>query len=85
MLPLLAKGGFYHAGQVCVSVQRIYVHESLFDRVADGLVDLAKKIKMGDPASKATEVGPLIRHENSIDFLLAFFNKDIIFLEVFFL
>ena len=62
MLPLLAKGGFYHAGQVCVSVQRVYVHESLFDKVADGLVDLAKKMKLGDPADKSTEIGPLIRH-----------------------
>jgi acyl-CoA reductase-like NAD-dependent aldehyde dehydrogenase len=62
MLPLLAKGGFYHAGQVCVSVQRIFVHESLFDQVSQGLVDLAKKMKSGDPSEKSTEIGPLIRH-----------------------
>ncbi len=37
MLPLLAKGGFYHAGQVCVSVQRVFVHESLARQVAEGL------------------------------------------------
>jgi acyl-CoA reductase-like NAD-dependent aldehyde dehydrogenase len=34
MIPALAKGGFYHAGQVCVSVQRIYVQESICDEVA---------------------------------------------------
>src|SRR5690606_30098010 len=33
MIPALIKGGFYHAGQVCVSVQRIYVHESIVDDV----------------------------------------------------
>ena len=34
MIPDLVKGGFYHAGQVCVSVQRIFVHESISDTVA---------------------------------------------------
>jgi len=62
MIPLLAKGGFYHAGQVCVSVQRVFVHESLFDTVSQGLVDFAKQMKSGDPADASTEIGPLIRH-----------------------
>ena len=62
MLPLIAKGGFYHGGQVCVSVQRVFVHESLFDQVAKGLVEFAKAMKLGDPMSTSTEVGPLIRH-----------------------
>lgn len=62
MIPLLAKGGFYHAGQVCVSVQRIFVHESLFDQVSQGLVDFAKQMKSGDPADESTEIGPLIRY-----------------------
>ena len=62
MIPLLAKGGFYHAGQVCVSVQRVFVHESLFDQVNQGLVDFAKQMKSGDPSEEATEIGPLIRH-----------------------
>ena len=35
VLPLLAKGGFYHAGQVCVSVQRVYAHESIAREVAE--------------------------------------------------
>jgi acyl-CoA reductase-like NAD-dependent aldehyde dehydrogenase len=60
-LPALVKGGFYHAGQVCVSVQRIYVHRRIAQAVADGLADLAAKLKVGDPALAATEVGPLIR------------------------
>ena len=59
-LPLLAKGGFYHAGQVCVSVQRVFAHESIVKDVADGLADLAKRMVVGDPTHAATEVGPLI-------------------------
>lgn len=62
LIPALAKGGFYHAGQVCVSVQRIYVHESIFDEVATKLAAVAKKLRIGDPLDPKTEVGPLILH-----------------------
>ncbi len=60
MLPLLAKGGFYHAGQVCVSVQRVFAHSSVVEEVAGGLAGLAFGTKVGDPLSEKTEVGPLI-------------------------
>ncbi|MBT8121421.1 MAG: aldehyde dehydrogenase family protein, partial [Gammaproteobacteria bacterium] len=61
-LPLLAKGGFYHAGQVCVSVQRVYCHKSIARNVAERLATMAKVLRVGDPVSPDTEVGPLIRH-----------------------
>ena len=60
-LPLLAKGGFYHAGQVCVSVQRVFCHKDIAKIVAQNLADIAKKLKVGDPTKPETEVGPLIR------------------------
>jgi len=60
-LPVLAKGGFYHAGQVCVSVQRVFAHRKIAQKFADGLAKLAGKLKVGDPTRKDTEVGPLIR------------------------
>jgi acyl-CoA reductase-like NAD-dependent aldehyde dehydrogenase len=60
-LPLIAKGGFYHAGQVCVSVQRIYVPRNMARDVASRLADLATAMKIGDPTLDSTEVGPLIR------------------------
>ena len=60
MLPALAKGGFYHAGQVCVSVQRVFVHESIFNKVAEGLSQLASQLIVGDQMDPTTEVGPLI-------------------------
>ena len=65
-LPLLAKGGFYHAGQVCVSVQKVFVHESIVDAFAKGLVELAEKLVVGDPLDEKTEVGPLIQ-EKEVD------------------
>lgn len=63
LVPALAKGGFYHAGQVCVSVQRVYVHESICDEVGQKLADVAKKLIVGDPLDPKTEVGPLITHQ----------------------
>lgn len=61
-LPRLAKGGFYHAGQVCVSVQRIYAHASIAEGVAQELGRLGNAMKVGDPTRADTEIGPLISH-----------------------
>ena len=54
------KGGFYHAGQVCVSVQRVYAHESICDDLANSIAEGAAKLVVGDQLDPATEVGPLI-------------------------
>lgn len=59
-LPLIAKGGFYHAGQVCVSVQRVYVDRGIAGHFADELAKLARKMIVGDPTLPETEIGPLI-------------------------
>ena len=59
-LPRLAKGGFYHAGQVCVSVQRIFAHTDVAERLTEGLAVRASAMKVGDPSLEETEVGPLI-------------------------
>jgi len=62
MIPDLGKGGFYHAGQVCVSVQRVFVHESIVDEVASKLSGYASKLVVGDQLDPKTEVGPLINN-----------------------
>ena len=59
----IAKGGFYHSGQVCVSVQRVFAHRSIARALAEALAGHAKRLKVGDPTSEDTEVGPLIRPE----------------------
>jgi acyl-CoA reductase-like NAD-dependent aldehyde dehydrogenase len=58
----IAKGGFYHAGQVCVSVQRVFAHQSIATKFAEKLAQKAKNLVIGDPTKPETEVGPLIRH-----------------------
>ena len=62
MIPDLVKGGFYHAGQVCVSVQRIFVHESIADTIASKIAEKASKLVVGNQLDPKTEVGPLINH-----------------------
>ena len=62
LIPSIGKGGFYHAGQVCVSVQRVFVHESICDEVASKLSDYASKLVVGDQLDPKTEVGPLINN-----------------------
>jgi len=59
-VPLLTKGAFYHAGQVCVSVQRIYAHVSTVDELSERMVAAAQRLTVGDPTEKSTDVGPLI-------------------------
>ncbi len=61
MLPLLAKGGFYHAGQVCVSVQRVFVQRERAREVANALAAMGREQKVGDALDEQTEIGPLIR------------------------
>jgi len=60
-LPKLVKGAFYHAGQVCVSVQRVFAHESIARQLAEKIADAAKKLTIGDPTKEDTDIGPLIR------------------------
>ncbi|HYP63569.1 MAG TPA: aldehyde dehydrogenase family protein, partial [Acidocella sp.] len=56
----LVKGGYYHAGQVCVSVQRIFVHEDISKPFLERFTAAVEKLRVGDPVLAETEVGPLI-------------------------
>ncbi len=60
-VPLLSKGGMYHAGQVCVSVQRIFAHSEIIEKLAQQLAQACDGLRVGDPTLAETEVGPLIR------------------------
>jgi len=56
----VVKGGYYHAGQVCVSVQRIFVHQTLREAFVERFAARVAALKVGDPTKPETEVGPLI-------------------------
>ena len=57
---LLSKKAFGSAGQFCVSVQRIYVHESVIDAFTEKMVEATNKLVVGNPLDPDTDVGPLI-------------------------
>ncbi len=60
-VPSLTKGGFYHSGQVCVSVQRVFAHSSIVDDLAAQMTEAAKALKVGNAIHEDTDCGPLIR------------------------
>ena len=60
MIPALVKGGFYHAGQVCVSVQRVYVNQEISERFIEEFAAGTNKLITGNPLDQKTDVGPLI-------------------------
>ncbi len=62
-LPRLARGSFWHAGQACVGVQRVFCHSSVATAVADGIARLGERMAIGDPLLATTDVGPLITHK----------------------
>jgi acyl-CoA reductase-like NAD-dependent aldehyde dehydrogenase len=51
------------AGQICCAVKRVLVHDDVYPQFLDLLLDRCKRIKMGDPLSEDTELGPLITPE----------------------
>lgn len=61
VLPPLVKAAYYHAGQVCVSAQRVYVHRSRLEELLARLEPVVGALRVGDPRRDTTEVGPLIR------------------------
>ncbi len=62
-LDSILRGAFYHAGQVCVSVQKIYVHENDLTKFLTKIKEKTLQIKTGNPLKEETEVGPIIREK----------------------
>jgi acyl-CoA reductase-like NAD-dependent aldehyde dehydrogenase len=59
-IPRTVLGAYSYAGQVCISIQRIFLHEKIYDRFMGDFIDAAKKLKLGDPLEDDTDVGPMI-------------------------
>ena len=55
-----ARGAFKHAGQLCISVQRVYVHRSNWNEYLDVLVDEAAALKVGHPLDESVDLGPMV-------------------------
>ncbi len=59
-IPGAASGIFFNHGQVCTAGSRLYVHRSQFDKVLDGIADIARAMKVGPGLDPTTEIGPLV-------------------------
>jgi acyl-CoA reductase-like NAD-dependent aldehyde dehydrogenase len=56
----IRMGAFSYAGQVCISVQRVFIHESRYEEMRERIVEGAISLRMGDPRDPSTELGPMI-------------------------
>jgi glyceraldehyde-3-phosphate dehydrogenase (NADP+) len=56
----ITVGAFSYAGQVCISVQRLFVHDEVFDAFVEKLTAAARTLRLGDPLDPATDVGPMV-------------------------
>jgi acyl-CoA reductase-like NAD-dependent aldehyde dehydrogenase len=59
-------GGYYQSGQSCISVQRIYVQETVYDEFRTRFVAEVKALKMGDPRDEDTFIGPIISEDDAV-------------------
>jgi acyl-CoA reductase-like NAD-dependent aldehyde dehydrogenase len=55
----VVDGAMYNAGQSCCAVERVYVHESVYDEFVDAAIKMVKGYKLGNPLDKATGMGPI--------------------------
>lgn len=62
----LVMGAFYQSGQSCISVQRILIHEAVYETLRDQLVAKVKTLKSGDPKDPNTFIGPLISEKDAV-------------------
>ena len=59
-IPRVLLGAFSYSGQICISVQRIFLHEKIYDRFMAKFAEGTAKLKMGNPLEEETDVGPMI-------------------------
>ncbi|CAG8471041.1 2864_t:CDS:10, partial [Scutellospora calospora] len=64
----LVDGSFFNSGQSCCAIERIYVHEQVYDQFVEKFVELTKQYKLGNPLDPETTLGPMIR-TSSADFV----------------
>ena len=62
-IPGAASAIFFNQGQTCCAGSRLYVHSKIYDRVIDGVSEIASRIKIGPGLDPATEMGPLVSDE----------------------
>ncbi len=62
----IVTGSFAYSGQMCISVQRIFIHEDVWDTFMDRFLAAAGALRLGDPADPTTDVGPMVDEKNAL-------------------
>ncbi len=62
-LPRIVTGSFSYSGQICISIQRLFLHQSIYDRFMADFIARTRKLRMGDPMDEGTDIGPMITLE----------------------
>jgi len=57
----LVDGSFFNSGQSCCGIERIYVHEDVYDEFVEKFVKITKEYKLGNPLEKSTTIGPMVK------------------------
>jgi len=57
----VVDGAFFNSGQSCCGIERVYVHESVYDAFVEGAVDLVSRYRLGNPMDPETNLGPLVK------------------------
>ncbi len=65
-IPRCIMGSFAYSGQVCISVQRIYIHIDIFKEFSSRFLNGIEKLKIGDPLDEETDIGPMITEQDAI-------------------
>ncbi|WP_413309377.1 aldehyde dehydrogenase family protein [Bacillus sp. 1P10SD] len=60
IIPRIVTGAFSYQGQVCISIQRVFVHEKLIDQFVEQFIEETKKLKAGHPLDEQTDISALI-------------------------
>src|SRR4029077_10086024 len=55
----LVDGAFYNSGQCCCGIERVYVHEKVYDEFVEGYIELTRDYVVGNPLDQATTMGPM--------------------------
>lgn len=65
IIPRCVEGAFSYAGQVCISLQRVYVHEAIYEEFCKRFIERAKQLKVGDPLDEDTDISAMIRQREA--------------------
>ncbi|MCK4528918.1 aldehyde dehydrogenase family protein [candidate division WOR-3 bacterium] len=64
-IPSIVSGSFWAAGQDCIGVQRLYLHQDIYQQFMDGFIEQIGKYKVGDKLDESTDMGPMITKEEA--------------------